>query len=137
MFPKSRAAAKAAPIKIISPTAHGVIDYAHAAFFCTMGLLYLRSNKQAAAAAFTTSGFVLVQSLLTDYSLGAKPVLSFETHGKLDAAFAAGSWLMSALFDFAGTSAAKVFAVNSIVEASVVAMTDWDSQKARGAAARP
>lgn len=118
--------------KVISPTAHGIIDYCHAAFFFTVGVFCARSrNKPAAQAAFATSGFILVQSLLTDYRLGAKPVFSFETHGKMDAVFASTSWMMPLLFGFRNTAAAKIFEGNSLAEASVVALTDWDSQRAR------
>lgn len=117
--------------KVISPTAHGVIDYSHAAFFLGVGLLCSKSNKRAAAAAFATSGFILLQSLLTDYKLGAKPVIPFRTHGKMDAVFAGSSWLMPLLFGFRGTAAAKVFEFNSVMEAGVVAMTDWSSERAR------
>ena len=61
----------AAVPKVISPTVHGIIDYCHAAFFFTVGVLCARShNKAAARAAFATSGFILVQSLLTDYRFG-------------------------------------------------------------------
>lgn len=116
--------------KIISPTAHGVIDYAHSAFFFTVGLLCSRSNKRAAAAAFATSGFILVQSLLTDYRFGWKPLISFGTHGKMDSVFASGSWLVPVVFGFRGTKAAKIFEGNSLAEASVVGMTDWDSVRA-------
>jgi hypothetical protein len=111
--------------KIISPTAHGVIDYAHSAFFFTVGLACSRSNKPAAAAAFATSGFILAQSLLTDYRFGAKPVISFETHGKMDSVFAASSWLLPRIFGFKETPAAKIFESNSLAEASVVGLTDW------------
>ena len=116
--------------KLISASTHGIIDYAHAAFFFTVGLCCTRSNKPAAAAAFATGGFVLVQSLLTDYRYGVKPVLPFETHGKMDAVFAATSWLVPQLCGFAGTGAATIFQLNSVVESSVVAMTNWDSQQA-------
>src|ERR1700758_3517307 len=113
--------------KVISPTTHGIIDYAHSAFFFTVGLLCSRSNKRAAAAAFATSGFILVQSLLTDYRLGVKPIISFETHGKMDSAFASSSWMIPLVLGFRATKAAKVFEVNSLAEASVVGMTDWNS----------
>jgi hypothetical protein len=116
--------------KVISPQAHGVIDYAHAAFFLAVGLLCRRSNKRAARAAFATSGFILVQSMLTDYRFGVKPVISFETHGKMDSVFASSSWAIPMVFGFAGTGAAKIFEANSLAEASVVGMTDWDSKKA-------
>lgn len=117
--------------KVISPTAHGVIDYCHVAFFFTVGLFCARKNPRAATAAFATSGFVLGQSLLTDYRLGLRPVLPFRLHGKMDQVFAATSWLMPFLFGFRGTAAAKIFEVNSLAEGGVVAMTDWSSARAR------
>ena len=118
--------------KVISPTVHGIIDYCHAAFFFTVGVRCARShNKAASRAAFATSGFILVQSLLTDYRFGAKPVFSFETHGRMDAVFASSSWLVPLLCGFRDTAAGKIFEANSLAEASVVAMTDWSSQQAR------
>jgi hypothetical protein len=114
--------------KIISRTTHGVIDYAHSAFFFTVGLLCSRSNKRAACAAFATSGLILLQALLTDYRFGVKPVISFETHGKMDYVFASSSWLLPLAFGFKGTAAAKIFEMNSLAEASVVGMTDWNSE---------
>lgn len=116
--------------KVIGPTAHGAIDYAHAAFFFILGLCCKRSNKRAARAAFATSGFILVQSLLTNYRFGVKPVFSFETHGKMDTVFAASSWLIPQFFGFEGTAPARIFEANSLAEASVVGMTDWDSERA-------
>ncbi|HEX4164251.1 MAG TPA: hypothetical protein VHZ55_02155 [Bryobacteraceae bacterium] len=117
--------------KVISPTMHGIIDYCHAAFFFTVGVVCARSdNKAAARVAFATSGFILVQSLLTDYRFGAKPVFSFETHGKMDTVFASSSWLLPLFFGFKDTPAAKIFEGNSLAEASVVATTDWNSQRA-------
>jgi hypothetical protein len=116
--------------KVISPTAHGIIDYAHAAFFFAVGVSCSRSNKRAASAAFATSGFILAQSLLTDYRFGAKPVISFETHGKMDSVFAASSWMIPQIFGFKETPAAKIFEANSLAEASVVGMTDWNAERA-------
>ncbi len=116
--------------RVISPQVHGIIDYSHAAFFFTVGLLCSRSNKRAAWAAFATGGFILVQSLFTDYRYGVKPALPFSTHGKMDAIFAAGSWAVPVLAGFKNTAAAKIFEINSLAESSVVAMTDWDSARA-------
>lgn len=116
--------------KFISPKAHGVIDYCHAAFFFTVGVLCRRSNKRAAAAAFTTGGFILVQSMLTDYRFGVKPVIPFRTHGEMDRVFAATSWLIPVLFGFKDTKMAKIFETNSLAESSVVAATDWSSERA-------
>lgn len=116
--------------KVISPRVHGIIDYSHVAFFLTLGLIFRGNNRRASRAAFATSGFVLAQSLLTDYPLGVKPVIPFEMHGKMDTIFATSSWLIPTLFGFSKTKAAKVFEVNSVAESSVVAMTDWNSQRA-------
>jgi len=117
--------------KFISPTAHGVIDYCHAAFFFTVGMLCSRSNKRAAIAAVATGGFILVQSMLTDYRFGIKPVIPFATHGKMDRVFAASSWMIPMIFGFKGTKAARIFETNSLAESSVVAATDWSSERAR------
>ena len=108
-----------------------MIDYSHAAFFLGTALVCRKSNPRAALAALFTGTFVLVQSLLTDYPLGVKPVISFELHGKMDAAFAVTSLVMPELFGFSGTPAAAIFRTNTAVEGSVVALTDWDSTKAR------
>lgn len=116
--------------QVISPRAHGIIDYCHAAFFLTLGAICSRSNKRAASAAFATGGFILVQSLLTDYRYGAKPIIPFRVHGKMDAVFAASSWMMPLLFGFRGTAPAKIFEANSLAESGVVAMTDWSSGRA-------
>ena len=110
---------------------HGYIDYGHTAFFLGMALVCRKKNPRAAVAALVVGSFVAVQSLLTDYPLGAAPVLSFEAHGKIDAAIAAASSLMPELCGFSGTPAATVFRTTSAVDCTVVALTNWDSDKAR------
>lgn len=117
--------------KVIGPTVHGVIDYAHAAFFLGFALICRKHNKSAARAALATGTFVLVQSMLTDYPLGLKPVISFETHGKMDAAFASASWAVPGLFGFSGTPEAKIFDMNSAVEGAILSMTDFNADRAR------
>ena len=119
--------------KVIDAKTHGIIDYSHSAFFLTLAILCRKSNPRAAWAALGTSALVLGQSLLTDYPLGAKPAMSFETHGKLDGGFASASWAIPSLFGFNGTKAARVFQINSLVEGAVVSMTDFNSTRARNA----
>ena len=117
--------------KVIGPKAHGVIDYAHAAFFFGVAVFCRKNNRPAALAALGTSALVLVQSLLTDYPLGVKPVLSFETHGKIDAAFASASWAIPKALGFSGTPAARIFEGNSLVEGTVVGLTNFSSGSGR------
>ena len=117
--------------KVISPKTHGFIDYSHAAFFLGSAWFLRKKNPRAATACAATSAFVLVQSLLTDYALGIAPTISFEAHGKMDASFASASWAIPRLFGFVDTPAAKIFQINSVVEATVVGLTDFNSERAR------
>ena len=116
--------------KVIGARTHGIIDYSHAALFLTTALVCRKSNPRAAWAAFTTGSFVLAQSLLTDYPLGAKPVIPFATHGRMDAGFASASWAVPRVFGFEGTRAARLFQINSVAEAAVVGMTDFNTERA-------
>lgn len=117
--------------KMVDARTHGMIDYAHAAFFLGMAWFCRNRNRRAALAALITGSFVLVESMLTDYPLGVKKVIPFETHGRMDAGFAAASMMMPKVFRFEGTGAAKIFQGNSYVEGAVVGMTDWNSERAR------
>jgi hypothetical protein len=117
--------------KVLDARTHGMIDYAHAAFFLGMAWFCRNSNRRAALAALITGSFVLVESMLTDYPLGVKKVIPFATHGRMDAGFAAASLMMPKMFGFEETAAAKVFHGNGYLEGTVVGMTDWDSEKAR------
>ena len=117
--------------KVIDARTHGIIDYCHAAFFFGMAIFCARRNKRAAIAALATGTFILTESLLTDYPLGAKKLIPFETHGRVDTGFAASSFGVPRLFGFSGTAAAQVFNINGFIEGAVVGMTDWDSDRAR------
>jgi hypothetical protein len=89
-----------------------------------MALMCRKSNRRAAIAAAATEGFVLVESLLTDYPLGVAKTIPFSVHGQMDAAFAASSFAVPRLLGFSGTPAAAVFTTNGFVEGSVVGMTN-------------
>ena len=117
--------------KVIDARTHGIIDYCHAAFFLGMAAICARRNRRAAKAALATGAFILAESLLTDYPMGVEKVLPFETHGRMDAGFAASSFMIPKWFGFSGTGAAQVFKMNGFIEGMVVGMTDWNSERAR------
>ena len=117
--------------KVIDARTHGIIDYCQAAFFFGMAIFCARKNRPAAKAALATGAFILAESLLTDYPLGAKKAIPFEMHGRLDAGVTASSFTVPAWFGFSGTPAAQVFKINGFLEGLVVGMTDWDSNRAR------
>lgn len=116
--------------KVIDARTHGLIDYCHSAFFFGMALLCRKKNSRASTAAFLTGAFICAEALLTDYPLGAEPVISFEMHGSLDRGLAASSLAIPKIFGFAGTAAATVFKMNAFVEATVVGLTDFNSSRA-------
>ena len=111
--------------KVITPDVHGLIDYAHAAFFLCAGVFLWKRNRAAAVASIATSGLILGEALITDYPLGATPVISFKTHGQLDAALASASLVAPQLFGFGKTGAATLFRLNAIVEGAVIGLTDY------------
>jgi hypothetical protein len=117
--------------KVIDARTHGIIDYCHAAFFFGMAIFYARRNRRAATAALTTGAFILAESVLTDYPMGSKKVIPFETHGRMDAGMTATSFMMPELFGLSGTPAAEIFRINGFVEGAIVGLTDWDSERAR------
>jgi hypothetical protein len=117
--------------KVINARTHGIIDYCHAAFFFGMAIFCARRNRRAATAALATGTFILAESLLTDYPLGAKKVIPFEAHGRMDAGFAASSFMMPGWFGFSDTAEAQIFKMNGFIEGAVVGMTDWNSERAR------
>ncbi len=53
----------------------------------------------------------------------------------MDTGFAASSPIMPRLFGFSGTPAARVFQGNGLMEAAVVGMTDFNSERAHAEAA--
>ena len=116
--------------KVVDARTHGIIDYCHAAFFFGMAIFWRKKEPKAAVAALLTGSFVLVESMLTDYPLGVRKIIPFETHGRMDAAFAGASFMVPKFFGFEGTAASKVFTGNGFVESAVVSMTDWDSEQA-------
>ena len=118
--------------KVIDARTHGIIDYCHAAFFFGMAIFCARRNKRAATAALVTGAVILAESVLTDYPFGAKKVIPFETHGRMDASFAASSFWTPKLFGFADSAEAQIFKMNGFLEGMVVGMTDWNSERARG-----
>ena len=112
--------------KIIKPQAHAVLDYLVAgSFFLAAGLCWKR-NKRAAVSSLLCGGMITANSALTDYPGGVWRVMSFQTHGKLDAGMAALTATMPRLMAFGEDAESKFFTMQSMLETAVTAMTDFD-----------
>ena len=111
--------------KVINPTVHAVIDYAMAASFFAMGAFFWSRNKKAAISSMICGGAAALNSVLTDYPGGVWKVMSFETHGKIDAGLVGATGSMPRLMGFDDDAEARFFQVKAIAEAAVTAMTDF------------
>lgn len=114
--------------KVISPRGHAMLDYATAGMFLVAGTLLWRRHKRAAVAAFGMAADEVVTALLTDYPGGARRILSFRTHGKIDAAKAPVTAALPHIMDFEDDpAAANVFRGSALFMAAVTGLTDFDS----------
>lgn len=112
-------------MKVISPRAHGVIDY------LTVGLAALAPNLfgfsgAAEALSRTVAGAYLFITLFTAFPLGVVRFIPFRVHGIIEAvtgvALLAAPWL----FGFAGEPAARNFFLFLGATALVVfVLTNW------------
>jgi hypothetical protein len=112
--------------KSIKPPAHAVIDYLVAGSFFIAAATHWRRNKRAAVSSFICGGITTVNSMLTDYPGGIWRVMSFRSHGRLDAGLAALTATMPRLVGFDEDSESKLFTMQSLLETVVTAMTDFD-----------
>ncbi|WP_310397996.1 SPW repeat protein [Hymenobacter sp.] len=123
-------------MKAISPTVHGLLDYATCAFFALAPWLFGFAGAYATVC-YVLAGGYLVVSLLTNMPLALVRVLPFPLHGKLELVsglvFLASPWL----FGFANDNetARNLFVAAGAVFLVVYALTDWYAQT-RGAGLR-
>ena len=115
--------------KIISPKVHAIIDYATVGSFILMGALFWKNNKRAAVAAWACGAVEATTTLLTDFPGGVTDVISFETHGKLDASLAGTVATLPNLLGFSSEPEAKHFRIQGAMIAGVTAMTDFKGQR--------
>jgi len=116
-------------MKAISPTLHGVLDYATCAFFALAPTLFNFQGPYATVCYILAGGYLLI-SLLTNMPLGAMRLIPFPIHGKLELVsglvFIVSPWL----FGFANDNmtARNLFVAMGVVFMLVYFLTDWYAQ---------
>jgi hypothetical protein len=115
--------------KIISPRTHAIIDYATAGSFFLMGALLWRNHKRAAISSFACGAAETATAMLTDYPGGVADVISFPTHGKIDAGMAGLVGTMPALLAFSGEKEAIFFRSQAVAIAAVTGMTEFEASR--------
>ena len=112
--------------KPISPTVHGVLDYATVAATAAVPRL-MNFPKRATMAADALAGGYGMLSSVTDYPLGAKRLVPFKGHGMAEAAVGLALPLMPWVLGFSEDKAARNFFLGLTALTFVVAaLTDWD-----------
>jgi len=118
----------AAVPKVFGPRGHAIMDYVTAGTFLAAGVGLRRRNHPAANCAFANGAAILGMSMLTDYPGGLWRVISFRTHGVLDALQAAMVAVSPALLGFAREPEGQFFHGQAALEAGVIAATDFSGR---------
>jgi hypothetical protein len=115
--------------KVFSPKTHAIIDYAVAGSFFLIGGLTWRSNKRAAIASLACGAAEAAVSMLTDYPGGVAGLISFETHGKIDAGLSGLVAMVPSVLGFSNQKRAIFFRAQGIGIAATAGMTDFEGYR--------
>jgi hypothetical protein len=117
--------------KVLSPRAHAMIEYGVAGAFFIMGAAMWGSSKRAAIASLACGAAETAIILLTDYPGGVAQVISFETHGRIDAGMAGTLSLIPTILGFSDQEKSAFFRIQSLGIAATTAMTDFSAMEPR------
>lgn len=113
--------------KVIDSKTHAFMDYATAATCFALGAMFWRRNKRASIGAVLCGSAIVATSMITDYPGGVKKLLTFQTHGKMDAGMAAMTAAIPNFLAFSDEPEAKYFRGLALAETVVAGLTDFDS----------
>jgi len=116
--------------KLVDPAAHLAMDYLTASYFFVLAGLFWGRHNRATATALINGGMVLGVSMLTDYPAGLKKI-GFRDHGKADIVQMLTAAGLPSVLGFGNEAAALPFRLQALKEAMIIAITDFDSRKAR------
>jgi hypothetical protein len=117
--------------KVISPKTHAVIDYVTAGSFLLTGALLWKRNKRAAIGSMLCGIMEAQTAMITDFPGGVTPLISFETHGKIDAGFAGFVATLPTLLAFGDEPEAMFFRGQGLAIAGVTGLTDFSDGRGR------
>jgi hypothetical protein len=109
--------------RVISPRAHGIINYINVGFLMMSGGWFWRRNKRAAVGAFVGGGAALVLNLLTSYPGGVKHAISFRGRREIDLGLAAMMSTLPEFFAFDDDEEKKLFTAEGVFIATITELT--------------
>ncbi|WP_426493279.1 SPW repeat domain-containing protein [Hymenobacter sp. 102] len=116
-------------MKVLSPAAHGILDYLTVAFFAAAPSLFNLQGTYATVCYVLAVGYLLI-TLLTNFPLGLMRVIPFPVHGKLELVSGLALLVSPFLFGFAddNVTARNLFMGAGVVFLIVYFLTDWRAQ---------
>jgi len=116
-------------MKVLSPAAHGVLDYMTVVFFALAPFLFELTGAYATACYVLAGGYLLI-TLATDFPLGVMRIIPFPVHGAFE--LVSGLALLAAPFIFGfsddNPTARNLFIGSGVVFTIVWFLTDWRAQ---------
>ena len=114
--------------KPISPTLHGILDYATVATTAAAPKL-LKLPARGATASYALSGTYFVLSALTNYPLAIKRVVPFKAHGAVEAASIPALLALPYILKLTAHSKARnFFFALAAITVVTAALTDWSAE---------
>ncbi len=110
--------------KVVGPTTHALIDYGLVGSCLLMGAMSWRHSKRIAIGSVICGGAVAVNSMLTDYPGGLCKIISYQTHGLIDAELARLASAVSRLMRLEDGPETMFFNILGLSETALLGMTD-------------
>ncbi|RTQ53362.1 hypothetical protein EJV47_01070 [Hymenobacter gummosus] len=113
-------------MKVLSPAAHGVLDYITVVVFAMAPVLFDLPQPYSTAFYVLAAGYLLI-ALLTDYPLSFKRVIPFPLHGAFELVSGLVFIVLPFLFGFSDDQpvARNLFIGSGIMFLLVWFITDW------------
>ncbi|KUG06386.1 SPW repeat domain-containing protein [Solirubrum puertoriconensis] len=113
-------------MKILSPSAHGVLDYIVSMFFLLAPLLFDLQHPFSTAFYVLGAGYLVV-ALLTDYPLGWMRIIPFPMHGAMELVSGLAFIALPFIFGFSDSEpvARNLFIGSGIMFVMSWLITDW------------
>src|SRR3954471_11423309 len=114
-------------MKILSPKAHGVIDYLFDALFVLAPSIFGFTDLTASNLCYVLAAGHFAMNVLTDYPLGAVQAISFRAHGNIEAIISLvillAPWIGG--FNLTDLAARNYFVVAGVLLLGVWSITDY------------
>lgn len=118
--------------KIVNPTTHAVLDYAVAGAFLFAAARLWNRHRRAAVGSLLCGGAAAANAMFTDYPGGVFRVMSYRTHGRIDAVIAGLTASAPQLMGFSSEAEARFFSAQALSETVIAGLSDFHGEEEDG-----